>query len=1387
MPHLMSQLFRSSSKQSRRPLSRLRPRRYALGLERLEDRCVPAFLLRYSTDGGATFSPAVQDNMAGDSNPAAGIIAVNIGALTLNATVSGGTSTPVSVVSLQIQGTAAAGTYDLVVQASLDGLQTAPPPQTLINSFSDATLPHITETARTWIDNNNNDFGISGGANTNIVLDTQDLPPTGPSTYQFNASVPYSITTQIHTQFTSVAGSETTLSVLDNNRITPSSMASPAITTSQQPASASVGSSIADQATVTGLVSPQSGDTVTFNLYSSATTQNSSTLLFTDTEPLSISGSTGTATSAGYTATATGPDYWVATFNGDSTNSPVTSGATAEPVNIDTINTSQTPAIAFVGQPISDTATVTGLVSPSSSDTVTFNLYSSATTQNSSTLLHTDTETVTINGSTATATSSGYTPTGVGSEFWVATFNGDTNNAKVTSGSAAEQVNVDTINTSQTPAIAFVGEAISDTATVIGLVSPKSTDTVTFNLYSSATTQNSSTLLHTDTETITISGSTATVTSSGYTPTGVGAEYWVATFNGDTNNAAVTSGATAETVNVDTINTSQQPASATVGSSIADTATVTGLVGPSSGDTVTFNLYSSATTQNSSTLLFSNTETVSISGSTATATSAGYPTTATGTDYWVATFNGDTNNAVVSSSPTAEPVTVNSPGTPLAHGATATMGYWHNKNGQALIKSFNGSANSTALGNWMASNFPNLFGSFAGQTNTQVAADFLTAFGNVGGVQGNTYAQTFAVALAVYATDPSLGGGSASTGQGFTVKPGGTGSDTFNVGSNGAAFGVAKNTSLTVLQVLQILNSNFNPTTHLFYNGSQDLTSAANNVTNGINQGGDVNASALTEAGLAYSPAQILTGYGISKLSLDGTGQTIAIVDAYDNPAILQSLDTFDSQFGLTSGGPTLYQQYGAAASFLTVLNQDGQTTSLPGTDPNGVGASNWEVEEALDVEWAHAMAPGAHIVVVEANSQSLSDLMSAVVTASSLPNVSVVSMSWGFQEGVSALAQDEAQYDSVLTTPAGHQGVTFVASTGDYGTSDPEYPAFSPNVVAVGGTSLYLNSDNSYSSETAWGYYDSNVGAAIGGGGGISQNESEPTYQLGVQTTGYRTTPDVSFVADPATGAWVADTYNLSSDNPFEVVGGTSLSAPSWAGLFALANQGRAAAGEATLGSAADPTATQEAVYSLPASDYNSVTSGSNGYSASAGYNLVTGLGSPQANLLIPDLVAYSGPIDFAANSANATITQNVSPSNDWALASGGTANVVNAFDALVVSSPLGATGFAFRGATAAATPASTSATGLSPIAASSDAIGAIPAHGSGNEFGTPSSGSALSRGLNTDFASLDLRSPSVSSLPANRLVDAATTGILSSPAAVYSSTGAFAVTQSSTSASRV
>ena len=317
------------------------------------------------------------------------------------------------------------------------------------------------------------------------------------------------------------------------------------------------------------------------------------------------------------------------------------------------------------------------------------------------------------------------------------------------------------------------------------------------------------------------------------------------------------------------------------------------------------------------------------------------------------------------------------------------------------------------------------------------------------------------------------------------------------------------------------------------------------------------------------------------------------------------------------------------------MLNQNGQTTSLPATDPSGPGTSNWEVEEALDVEWVHAIAPGAQIIVVEADSQSLSDLMSAVATAAQQPGVSVVSMSWGFAEGPDVSAQDEATYDPYFTTPAGHTGVTFVASTGDNGAAVPEYPSVSPNVVAVGGTSLTLNADNSYQSEMGWGYNSSSLGEFVGSGGGISQYESEPVYQQGVQSTGSRTSAGRVVRGRPGHRRVVSLFVQPRSRQP-EGVGLRDESVGAGVGGSAgAADQGRVATGEATLGTVG-PTEAQTALYGLSQADYNAVTSGNNGYSAGPGYNLVTGLGTPVAGLLILDLGRLLGrPGEFHAGGA--------------------------------------------------------------------------------------------------------------------------------------------------------
>ena len=373
----------------------------------------------------------------------------------------------------------------------------------------------------------------------------------------------------------------------------------------------------------------------------------------------------------------------------------------------------------------------------------------------------------------------------------------------------------------------------------------------------------------------------------------------------------------------------------------------------------------------------------------------------------------------------------------------------------------------------------------------------------------------------------------------------------------------------------------------------------------------NVTPTAGSASPTGYTPQQIRSAYGFDRIMFgsiagDGAGQTIAIVDAYDNPGLMDSsaagfstsdLAEFDRQFGLPD--PPRF----------TKINETGNASPMPGTDPAGPGNSggNWEYEEAMDVEWAHALAPAASIVLVEANSSNTDDLYAGIGIADHLPGVSVVSLSWGGAE-----FSGESSTDASFQTSVGHQGVTFVASSGDAG-APGIYPAYSTNVLAVGGTALQLNADGTIQGETAW----------SGSGGGISSYESEPTYQEGVQTTGYRTIPDVAFDASNSTGVAVYDSYDSTGDDsPWTTMWGTSLAAPSWAALIAVADQGRVASGGTTLDGASQ---TLPALYSLPSADFHDITSGSNGsYVAGTGYDEVTGLGTPVANLLAPDLAFY-------------------------------------------------------------------------------------------------------------------------------------------------------------------
>jgi uncharacterized repeat protein (TIGR01451 family) len=236
--------------------------------------------------------------------------------------------------------------------------------------------------------------------------------------------------------------------------------------------------------------------------------------------------------------------------------------------------------------------------------------------------------------------------------------------------------------------------------------------------------------------------------------------------------------------------------------------------------------------------------TVHVTGLTSTADAAS--TGLTGTLPITAKVNAGNEIAAEQNDQAGATITVASQSrSPLAKGQTATIGFWHNKNGQAVIANFNGGPTATALGNWLAANFGNLFGRLAGKTNAQVANSYQAAFGNAGGVQGNTYAQSFAVALAVYTTTYSLGGASTAANPatakfGFQITAAGAGAATYNVGTSGAGAGVPDGTSLTVLQILQIANNYFNPSTGLFYKGDSTTTSALNNLLNGINQAGDI-------------------------------------------------------------------------------------------------------------------------------------------------------------------------------------------------------------------------------------------------------------------------------------------------------------------------------------------------------------------------------------------------------------------------------------------------------------------------------------------------------------------------------------------------------------------
>jgi subtilase family serine protease len=319
-----------------------------------------------------------------------------------------------------------------------------------------------------------------------------------------------------------------------------------------------------------------------------------------------------------------------------------------------------------------------------------------------------------------------------------------------------------------------------------------------------------------------------------------------------------------------------------------------------------------------------------------------------------------------------------------------------------------------------------------------------------------------------------------------------------------------------------------------------------------------------TSSPTGLSPATIKSVYSFTTSSTAGAGKTIAIVDAFDDPTAENDLAVFSTQFSLP--------QCTTTNGCFTKVDQRGGT-SYPRKD------AGWALEISLDIQWAHAIAPGAHILLVEADSNSFANLLAAEDYART--HAQYVSNSWGASEFSS-----ESSYDSHFV----QSGVSFFVSSGDSGLP-ADYPSASPNVISVGGTTLDF-SGGTFSSETGW----------SGGGGGCSVYENATSAQAGFSQYGQvncgvkRATPDVSLDADPASGVSVYDSTRYQGQKGWFKVGGTSASSPMWAARSAVA------------GILVDSAY----IYGINNKiSFRDITSGNNGASCLVGYDLCSGRGS--------------------------------------------------------------------------------------------------------------------------------------------------------------------------------
>ncbi|MBR7837659.1 S53 family peptidase [Actinospica durhamensis] len=331
-----------------------------------------------------------------------------------------------------------------------------------------------------------------------------------------------------------------------------------------------------------------------------------------------------------------------------------------------------------------------------------------------------------------------------------------------------------------------------------------------------------------------------------------------------------------------------------------------------------------------------------------------------------------------------------------------------------------------------------------------------------------------------------------------------------------------------------------------------------------------VNATAnATPSG--YGPSSIQSAYALPS-STAGSGETVAIVDAYNDPNAAADLAVYRSEFGLSACT--------VASGCLKIVSQTGSTTSLPAKN------AGWATEESLDLDMVSATCPNCKIILVEATTSSNANLGKAVNEAASL-GANAISNSYGGSESSTDTTYDTSYYD--------HPGIAITASSGDSGYG-AQYPAASPYVTAVGGTSLSTASNTRGWTETAW----SDAGA------GCSAYDAQPSYQASVGTgCAKRAIADVSAVADPNTGVATYDSTSYEGYVGWQVYGGTSVASPIIASVYALAGN------TSSVDNAALAYANTGSLYD--------VTSGSDGScsvsqlcTARVGWDGPTGLGTP-------------------------------------------------------------------------------------------------------------------------------------------------------------------------------